>query len=149
MSRMNQLADRHLGLDRIEKADEFLMPMVLHAAADDLAVEHVEGGEQGGGAVMLVVVGDALDVADPHGKQGLGAFEGLDLALLINAKHHSHARRIEIKPDARRAASRRRRVAICRKSGSRESSPAASSGQNPTLRRFVARPLRRAFPTVD
>jgi len=25
--------------------------------------------------VALVVVGDALDVAEPHGKHGLGAFE--------------------------------------------------------------------------
>jgi hypothetical protein len=58
-----------------------------------------EGGEQGGGAVALVVVGDALDVAEPHGKQGLGAFESLDLALLIDAKHHSLVRWIEIKPD--------------------------------------------------
>src|SRR5262245_33549917 len=54
---VHQLAGRHLGLDRIQKADEFLMPMALHAAADDLAVEHVEGGEQCGGAVALVIVG--------------------------------------------------------------------------------------------
>jgi len=29
----------------------------------------------------------------------LGAFKGLDLALLIDAKHHSLVRWIEIKPD--------------------------------------------------
>ena len=51
--RMDRLADRHLALDGIEKADQFLMPVALHAAADDLALKHVEGGEQGGGAPGL------------------------------------------------------------------------------------------------
>jgi len=32
------------------------MPVALHATADDLAVQHVEGGEQRGRAVALVVV---------------------------------------------------------------------------------------------
>src|SRR3977135_4058201 len=52
-----------------------------------------------GCAMAMVVVGDAFDVAEPHGKHGLGAFEGLDLALLIDAKHHCLVGRIEIKPD--------------------------------------------------
>jgi hypothetical protein len=33
--------------------------------------------------VATVVVGDAFDVAEPHRKRGLGAFEGLDLALSV------------------------------------------------------------------
>src|SRR4030088_2213279 len=52
-----------------------------------------------GCAMAMVVVGDAFDVAEPHGKHGLGAFEGLDLALLIDTKHHCLVARIEIKPD--------------------------------------------------
>jgi hypothetical protein len=32
------------------------MAMTLHAAADDLALEHLQSGEQGGCAVALVVV---------------------------------------------------------------------------------------------
>ena len=83
---MDGLVGWHLALDAVQEADELLMAMALHVLSDDRAVEHVEGGEQGGGAVTLVVVGDALDVAEPHGKQGLGAFEGLDLALLIDAE---------------------------------------------------------------
>ena len=43
-------------LDGVEEADELLMAMALHVAADDGAVEHVERGEQRGGAVALVVV---------------------------------------------------------------------------------------------
>ena len=63
------------------------MTMAGLALGDDRAIEHIEGSEQGGGAVAPVVVGDAFDVAEPHGKHGLGAFEGLDLALLIDTKH--------------------------------------------------------------
>lgn len=55
------------------------MTMTGSALGDDRAVEYVEGGEQGGGAVALVVVGDAFDVTKTHGKHGLGAFESLDL----------------------------------------------------------------------
>src|SRR4029079_7091450 len=42
------LACRHLGVDGIEKADELLVAVALHVAANDGAVEHVEGGKQGG-----------------------------------------------------------------------------------------------------
>src|SRR6202163_910183 len=73
--------------------------MAGFALGDDRAVEHVESGEQWGGAVTLVVVGDTFDVAEPHRKHGLGAFEGLDLALLVDAKHYRLVRWVEIKPD--------------------------------------------------
>ena len=53
---MDKLAGGHRCLDRIEEADEFLVPMLLHTTADDLAVQHVEGCEQRGGAVPDVVV---------------------------------------------------------------------------------------------
>lgn len=54
---MDGLLCRDLSLDLVEEADELLMPMLLHAAPDDLAFEHVEGGKQGSGAVALIVVG--------------------------------------------------------------------------------------------
>ena len=56
---MDQLAGRDVALDRVEEAEELLVPVALHALADHRAVEHVERGEQGGGAVALVVVGHA------------------------------------------------------------------------------------------
>ena len=37
---------RHSGVDEVQEADELLMAMTLHALADDLAFEHVEGSEQ-------------------------------------------------------------------------------------------------------
>jgi hypothetical protein len=50
---VDELAGRDLGFDRIEEADELLMPVPLHAATDDLAFEHVEGGKQRGRAMRF------------------------------------------------------------------------------------------------
>src|SRR6516164_718778 len=44
---MHFLRRRGLAVDLVEKADELLMPVAAHALADDLAVQDVEGGEQG------------------------------------------------------------------------------------------------------
>src|SRR5664279_2214003 len=44
-----------------------------------------------------VVVGDALDIAQAHGEHGLGAVQGLNLALLIHAKYQSMIGRIQVK----------------------------------------------------
>ena len=38
---------RSFAVDLVEETDELLMPVAAHALADDLAVEHVERGEQG------------------------------------------------------------------------------------------------------
>ena len=54
---VDRLAGRHPALDGIEKADEFLMAVALHAATDDLALKDIEGGKQGGGAIAFVIVG--------------------------------------------------------------------------------------------
>ena len=67
-------------LDGIQEADELLMPMALHAAADDLALQHVERREQRGRAVALVVVRHGPGPALLHGQARLGAVQGLDLA---------------------------------------------------------------------
>lgn len=45
---VNDFAGWHLGLEGIEEADELLMPVALHAAADNPAFEHIESGEQRG-----------------------------------------------------------------------------------------------------
>jgi hypothetical protein len=49
---------RHLRLDRIEEADELLMAVAIHVAANDSAIEDVESGEQSRGLVALVVLRD-------------------------------------------------------------------------------------------
>ena len=55
--RVDELAGRDVALQRVEEADELLMPVALHVSAGDCAVQHVERGEQRGGAVALVIVG--------------------------------------------------------------------------------------------
>ena len=57
---MDQLVSRNLALDGIEKADEFDVAVALHAAANHGAVKHAERGEQGGGAVPLVLKASQL-----------------------------------------------------------------------------------------
>ncbi len=46
----------------------------------------VQRSEQGGGAVPLVVMRDAFEVAQSQWQQGLTAFQCLDLALLVHAQ---------------------------------------------------------------
>ena len=43
------------------------------------ALEHVKRGEQGGGAVAFVVVGEGAGAPLLHGQSRLGAVKGLDL----------------------------------------------------------------------
>ena len=54
---VDDFSGRDLLLDGVEEANELLVAMALHAAADDGAVEDVEGCEQRGGAVAVVVMG--------------------------------------------------------------------------------------------
>ena len=53
---MHRALGRGFGIDLVEEADELLMPVAAHALADDLAVEHVERGEQGGCPVPLIIM---------------------------------------------------------------------------------------------
>ena len=73
--------------------------MARPALGEDGAVEQVEGREQRGGAVTTIVVRHALDVAEAHGEERLGAIEGLHLAFLVDAQDQRLVRRVEIEPD--------------------------------------------------
>ena len=90
---------RHSGVDEVQEADELLMAMTLHALADDLAFEHVEGSEQGRGAMTFVVVGDGGGPPLLHRQTRLGAVARLNLALLIDRQYDGMVRRIDIEAD--------------------------------------------------
>jgi hypothetical protein len=90
------LSRRHLRFDGVEEADELLVP---HIAADDGAVEDVEGREQCRRAMTLVVVGHRPGAALLHWQAGLGAVERLDLALFINREDDGMGWRIDIETD--------------------------------------------------
>ena len=59
------------------------MPMARHAAADDLAFEHAERGEQGRRAVAFVIVREGCAFAPLERKTRLGLVERLDLVLSL------------------------------------------------------------------
>src|SRR5680860_1815657 len=74
---VDELASRDFRLDGVEEADELLMAMALHIAADDRAVEDGQCGEEGGRAVPFVVVGHGSGTALLHGQARLGTVERL------------------------------------------------------------------------
>ena len=49
--------------------------------------------------MTLVVMRASLRQPRSHGQDGLGAVEGLDLALLIHAQHGRRFGRVQIEPD--------------------------------------------------
>src|ERR1700683_4308604 len=80
---VDQLAGGDRALDGIEEADELLMRVPLHAAHKHRAVEHVEGGEQGGRTVALVIVRHGSALTGFERQTRLGPVESLDLRLLV------------------------------------------------------------------
>src|SRR5450830_1891856 len=97
--RVDFLSRRHLRLDGVEEADELLVPVALHIAADDGAVEDIEGREQCRRAMTLVIVGHRPGAALLHRQTGLSAVERLDLALLSDREDDGMGGRIDIKAD--------------------------------------------------
>lgn len=88
-----------VGIDMLEKAQEFLMPMRRLALREHTAFGDIECRKQCRSPMSDVTVGDAYDVTEPKRQNRLGTFECLDLALLVDAEHDRMNRWIEIKSD--------------------------------------------------
>ena len=73
------------------------MPVLFHTPAQHGAVQDIEGCEQGGGAVTLVVMGHGGALARLQRQAGLGPVKRLDLALFVNGQHHGMAGRLHVK----------------------------------------------------
>jgi hypothetical protein len=73
--------------------------MVGLAVRQHLSIGDVQGRKQRRGPVTDVIVGDALNVAEPHGQHGLRAFQSLTLALLVHTQNQRIFWRIEVQPD--------------------------------------------------
>ena len=93
---LDRLAIRNLAFDGIEEADELLVPVPLHAAADHGAVQHVERREQRRRSMPYIVVGHGGTAARLERQASLGAVERLNLALFVDGQHHGLGRRSEI-----------------------------------------------------
>src|SRR6478609_9160183 len=66
--RVHQLAGRDCRLNGVEKADEFLMTVALHAAAQHRAVEYVQGRKQRGRPMPLVIMRHGRGATGPDGQ---------------------------------------------------------------------------------
>ena len=86
-------------LDRVEEADEFLMPVACMQRPMTVPSSTFERGEQRGRAVPLVVMRHRAGAALLHRQSRLGAVERLDLALLVDRQHDGMRRRIDIEAD--------------------------------------------------
>jgi hypothetical protein len=73
---------------------EFLQP--TSAAPTQQPCEDVEGGEQGGGAVALVVMRHRASATGLERQARLGPVKRLDLALLVDREDDGMRRRIDI-----------------------------------------------------
>jgi hypothetical protein len=87
------------GVDDVEEADELLMAMTLHALADHLPFDNVEGGKQGRGAMPFVVVHHRAGAPLLHRQAWLSTVDRLDLAFLIDSQNDGMVGRIGVKPD--------------------------------------------------
>ena len=96
---MHRLVAGHAGIDRVEEADELLMPVLLHVPPDHGAIEDVERGIGRGGAVALVIMGHGAEPSFLERQSRLGPVERLNLAFLVEGQHDGVRRRIDIKPD--------------------------------------------------
>jgi hypothetical protein len=104
---MHVEAGGNVALDLVEELAELLCPVAGHALADHRTGLHVglrghgcdEASEQRRGAVPLKIVRAPLDLAGTHRQHRLGAIEGLDLALLVDADDELLVGRIEVKAD--------------------------------------------------
>jgi hypothetical protein len=83
-------------LDLAQDTQKFLVAMPWLALCDHLAGGHVQGREQGCGAVTDLVVGEALGGPQTHGQQRLSPVQSLNLRLLIDAEDHRLVERVEV-----------------------------------------------------
>lgn len=96
---VNDFPGRHIPLDCVEEANEFLMPMLLHAAPDDGSVKDIEGGKERCRAVALVVMRHCSTLARLDRQARLSAVERLNLAFLVNGDDDGVSWRIHVKAD--------------------------------------------------
>src|SRR5215510_4610634 len=83
-------------IDLAQEGQPFLVAMTRGGVSKHLAGKVVQGGKKGYRSMPIVVVGLGANVSLAQRQAGLGAFEGLTLALFIAAEHQGPIGRIEV-----------------------------------------------------
>jgi hypothetical protein len=86
---------RNGGVDRIQEAPKLDGAMARRAPRDHFPAGNIEGGEERGGPVSLVIMGAALGLARAQRQERRGAVERLDLRLLVDAQDERAVGRLE------------------------------------------------------
>lgn len=91
---VNRLGE--LPIQPSQEGKELLMTVARCAGAEHGPLSDVEGGEQAGGAVSLVVVSHRLAASAHHRKCWLSAVQCLNLGLLVHAEDNGLVGRVEV-----------------------------------------------------
>ena len=86
----------HSTVDLSQELPKFDVAMSRIAGANDLPFQHIQRREQARGTVALVIMGHGLTAPLFHRQAGLRPIQCLNLALLVDAQHHSLVRRIQV-----------------------------------------------------
>src|SRR6516165_8050758 len=124
---MNRLLRVIAGYQLVQEVQELAPPSSLPMVVErDLARQHVEGGEQCGRAMPLVVVTEAPQrLAIGQSQITLGTLQDLNVRFLVHRQHHGILRRVQVDADDVRRLGSKRRVGA--------DAPTASPGQLDTL----------------
>ena len=93
---MDVQVGRSIRINVSKELEKLLMAMSCFVLSEDLAGGDIKSGEESGCAMTDVIMTDAFNVSQPHGKHWLGSFKCLNLTFLIDAKHHGFIRRIKV-----------------------------------------------------
>lgn len=94
---------RNFSLDLTEEGKELLAAVARLHLSNDPSGGDIERGEERSRAMAEVIVAASLWLAGAKGQNGLSTLQRLDLTLLVDTKHQSVLRRVEIKPRRHRA----------------------------------------------
>src|SRR2546426_2488335 len=98
-NQMNSKIGGNDTINLVQKLAELNGSMARPALADHRSCGDVQGSEETGCAMALVIVSAAFGLSGQHRKDRLTAAERLDLTLLIYTKHHRMMKRIHVQAD--------------------------------------------------
>src|SRR3972149_6339094 len=96
---MNSKIGGNNAINPVQELAELDGSMARPALTDHRSCGDVQGSEETGCAMTLVIVSSAFGLPGQHRKDRLATAERLDLTLLIYTKHHRMMRRVHVQAD--------------------------------------------------